>query len=207
VELKELQAWMLEQFNEVNRKLDAAIEGISKPRTAAKAKPVSGIQEAIARYCDLYRARYKTDKNPHLLVKDRGHLQNLIKTAGLDRTLEILEAYFTSDDYRFTQKKHDVPTLIYNLNQVTLLADTGIVESAMPRFKGPPAGPDWDKEASIMIAAVRRYPEGDASIQAHLGERWPLYLKIGRAFIRSLEDNTFGRRELANKIKSMSEGV
>jgi hypothetical protein len=94
--------------------------------SATQAKPDSfGSNIAIGLYYDLYKEKY-SGKAP-LTGKHYSLIKNIIKSNGLERTNQLLEAYFQMPDAYFIKKRHDIETFNFNLNQVAHFADTGAI--------------------------------------------------------------------------------
>lgn len=52
-------------------------------------------------------------------------IKTLVKQIGLDRSKDIVSAYFKMPDTWFVTKRHDIPTLMGNLNAITQYLETG----------------------------------------------------------------------------------
>lgn len=88
---------------------------------ADKAGPV------IAAYCDQWRARYKTDKSPAIMPKDAKAIKTLVQQVGGERATQFVHAYLQMPDSWFVTKRHDIPTMVGNLNAITQFIATGKV--------------------------------------------------------------------------------
>lgn len=103
-------------------------ELIPKPKAASrrpKSAPLNS-QLVIARYCELWKSRYKAAKSPHVPPKDIGQINTQVtKPLGAEKTIEMLEAYFKMPDQWFVTKRHDIPTFIANMNSVEHFLQTG----------------------------------------------------------------------------------
>lgn len=84
-----------------------------------------GVNVAIAYYCDAWKQKYKS--NPPIGGKEAGLVKSLVKDYGLDKACGLLTAYLQMPDTWFLTKRHDLPTLISNLNAVTHFIATGKV--------------------------------------------------------------------------------
>ncbi len=80
---------------------------------------------AIARYCDNWKNRYKSDRSPPILGQHAANLKKIILDIGLDRVLVLIDAYFQMPDQWFLKKRHDIPTFAQNLNAITQFSETG----------------------------------------------------------------------------------
>lgn len=83
----------------------------------------SGVREFIGTYCELWKARYKT--NPEMGGKPAGIATRLVKNLGAKRACELVEAYLEMNDSWFVQNRHDLPTLEAKIQAVVIYADTG----------------------------------------------------------------------------------
>lgn len=109
----------------VEAEAQAAVPVVLEP---AEVEPVSraagaGTKEFIAAYCEAFRARYGT--NPPVTGKDAGIAKNIVKGVGLIRAKGLVETYLGMNDGFYLLKRHDLATLVTNLNAVTVKHDTG----------------------------------------------------------------------------------
>ena len=88
-----------------------------------KASAPEGTHLAISRYCEVWMSRYGT--RPPIGQKVAGQIKNLVKDHGLPQALRFIEAYLEMPDQWFVTKRHDIPTLLGNLNAITQFIDTG----------------------------------------------------------------------------------
>lgn len=88
-----------------------------------KAPAPEGTQLAISRYCEVWQSRYGT--TPPIGRKVAGQIKNLIKDHGPKKAIGFIEAYLEMPDHWFVTKRHDIPTLLGNLNAVTQFIETG----------------------------------------------------------------------------------
>lgn len=94
-------------------------------RTASPSAPIEGVNEVIKLYCDTWKLRYKSDRSPDIRGKDVGLVKGLVKDLGRSRVELLVQAYLSMPDGWFVTKKHDITTLIANMNSVSLFADSG----------------------------------------------------------------------------------
>lgn len=81
-----------------------------------KWKKPEGTQAFIARWCELWTEKYQ---GKALVSKAAaGIAKTIVNDHGLPRSLELLETYFQMGDAWFTQKRHDLPTLVNNMMAV-----------------------------------------------------------------------------------------
>jgi hypothetical protein len=88
-------------------------------------QPAAESPSVIKLYCDLWKARYKSQRSPDIRGKTAGQLNGLAKDLGLDRARVLITAYLQMPDEWFVTKTHDVSTLLSNLAKVALFADSG----------------------------------------------------------------------------------
>lgn len=93
-----------------------------KPRKP-KASAPEGTSLAIQTYCDAWHARYST--SPIITGKAAGQIKQLVKDLGSAKAIDLINAYLDMPDQWFITKRHDIPTLITNLNSVGQFMDTG----------------------------------------------------------------------------------
>lgn len=82
----------------------------------------SRTQALIARYCELWKARY--GRNPVITKRDSGIAKRLAADLG-DQAVELLEAYFAMNSSFFQQKAFDLMTFENNLKPIQAYHDTG----------------------------------------------------------------------------------
>lgn len=81
--------------------------------------------EVIGLYYNLWKEKYGS--KPPLTGKHFSLIKNIVKTNGVDRTSELLKAYFQMPDAYFIKRRHDVESFNGNLNQIAHFGDTGTV--------------------------------------------------------------------------------
>lgn len=97
---------------------------VPEPKPPAPAPPAPPpTRNVIARYCELWKARYGA--SPPISGKVAGNLKTLVKDFGEPRAVALLESYLKMTDAWFLTKRHDVPTLLTNLNAVVNFEQTG----------------------------------------------------------------------------------
>lgn len=92
-----------------------SLEQLHKELVALDKKP-KGVQEFIARYCELWSARYPS--SPPINGKAAGVAKRVVKDLGLPRALELIESYLGMNEGFFVQRRHDLVTFESNLNAV-----------------------------------------------------------------------------------------
>lgn len=92
-------------------------------KTALKLPEEPKVNRLVAHYCDCWKAKYHS--NPAITKQVAGQLRRLAKELGPDRAHALITAYLQMPDSWFVTKRHDVSTLITNLNAVVQFADTG----------------------------------------------------------------------------------
>lgn len=88
-------------------------------------QPPESAAPVIAAYCDFWRSRYKSESSPPILSHHAKLVKQLMQQVGKERTLKAIEAYLQMPDSWFITKRHDIPTLMGNLNSVTQFMETG----------------------------------------------------------------------------------
>lgn len=78
---------------------------------------------AIERYYELWLERYQ-DRAP-LLAVDHKKLKDLEREMGVERSIRLVEAFFSMPDSWFVSKRHDVQSLMSNLTKVQHFVATG----------------------------------------------------------------------------------
>lgn len=96
---------------------------VTHPKTPDLA--VQAWQKLLGVYCEGWKARYNSPRSPSVGPKEFSILKKLIKEQGGDRARVLVEAYLQMPDSWFVTKAHDLPTMIGNLNKVSLFADSG----------------------------------------------------------------------------------
>lgn len=100
-------------------------ENSSQPSGGKSPSAPSSTQVFIARYCELFKARWKT--NPEIRGKEAGIAKRLVSDLGVERACELLEAFFEMNDAQFLRAKHALGVFEVNLQSVVVKADTGRV--------------------------------------------------------------------------------
>jgi len=130
--LKELQLLTFEKIApfginriEKNRKEKKgnSVKGKAVATSSPPAPSDPGARGLIAGYCVRWKARYGT--NPPIGPKTAGQLNRMAKDYGQSRAEELIQAYLEMPDPWFVTKRHDVSTLLANLNAVAQFRDTG----------------------------------------------------------------------------------
>ena len=83
--------------------------------SASAAQPPEN-QKAIARYCELWKEKYGSA--PMIRGKEAGQIAAIVKHYGLDKTRQIIEAYFVTPDKFARERGHSVPILVTLLPQL-----------------------------------------------------------------------------------------
>lgn len=116
------------QFNATqdNSKQGNAIQNLGENENLRKPKRASapeGTQAVIARYCELWKQRYNS--SPPVGGKVAGQIKTLVKDFGVYKATQFIEAYLDMPDSWFVTKRHDIATLMQNLNAVAQFIETG----------------------------------------------------------------------------------
>ena len=107
--------------SKVKEKKGSEIAKVQKQPVSDKPRP----QELIALYCDCWKELYRTEQSPIISKSHAGMILNLMKSAGQDRSKEIIKNYFQMPDKWFITKRHDIPTMITNTNAIVHFIETG----------------------------------------------------------------------------------
>ncbi len=94
-----------------------------KRKRGALPTPSASAPAIIPVYCDHWKNRYGT--NPPISGRIAGQLTQLTKDLGQERACALVQAYLQMPDPWFVTKRHDVSTLVTNLNAVAQFLDTG----------------------------------------------------------------------------------
>lgn len=94
----------------------------AKPKPPAAISPEK-INVVIAKYCELWKNRYKA--NPLISGRSAGQMRTFTKDFGADKCCELIEAFLRMPDQWFVKRRHDIPTLMNNLNAITQFLETG----------------------------------------------------------------------------------
>lgn len=79
--------------------------------------------QVIARYCELWKAKYKT--NVSMSGKWAGNAKTLIKDHGLNRSLELVESFMEMNDSWFLQNSHSFDLILTKLASIARYDGTG----------------------------------------------------------------------------------
>ncbi len=88
-------------------------------------QPPESAAPVIAAYCDFWKARYKAEKSPPILPQHAKQVKQLVGQVGTDGAVRLIEAYLKMPDSWFVTKRHDIPTMMGNLNAITQFVETG----------------------------------------------------------------------------------
>jgi hypothetical protein len=105
---------------------DLSSQVVEAPSAGAGSKPaISGANEVIGLYCDEWRERYRMETSPPIKPADAKRFKELVQTVGLERAKALVRAYLAMPDAWYVTKRHDIWTLMSNLNAVSQFADSG----------------------------------------------------------------------------------
>jgi len=102
---------------------DTDLKNENKRIAVPAEQPTQKSNLAIAKYCELWKDRYKA--SPPIGKKEAGQIARLVKEHGLEKTNSFIEAYLQMPDPWFIKKRHDISTLVSNLNAVSQFLATG----------------------------------------------------------------------------------
>lgn len=94
-------------------------------KRSGKKPPPPGTSVVISAYCDAWKESYKSEKSPRVFGKDAGMLATLTNELGSETAVLYVQAYLQMPDTWFLTKRHDVPTLMANINAITQYIETG----------------------------------------------------------------------------------
>ncbi len=95
----------------------------SKKKAIVKEKDPLPVKELVTHYCDTWKTRYSAF--PMINGRTSGQLKQLVKDFGLEKSKQIIDAYLRMTDSWFLTKRHDIPTLLANLNSISHFIETG----------------------------------------------------------------------------------
>lgn len=81
----------------------------------------------IGLYCECWKESYKTGSNPIIGRKEAGMMKTLLQNHGAQKCEKIIRSYLKMPDSWFFKKRHDIPTMISNLNSISLYMEKGRV--------------------------------------------------------------------------------
>lgn len=149
--VKELQAgmarlqrrlrWMKDHEPELYKKAMGRMAEEFKPAHKSKRPPkpvldhvtrskratmkVEGTKEVIAAYCEEFKARYGT--NPAITAKAGNQIKNVVKSLGVNRSMELIRTFVWMNKSWFITKMHSVDAFVTSLNEVAVAHDKGII--------------------------------------------------------------------------------
>lgn len=85
--------------------------------------PSATAPSLISFYCEHWKLKYET--TPPINGRAAGQLTRLAKDLGQERSEKLIQAFLKMHDPWFITKRHDISTLLANLNAVVQFADTG----------------------------------------------------------------------------------
>jgi hypothetical protein len=112
-------------FSNTNTNTNTSTKNRSGASTGSGASHPLKADAFIARYCDSWKERYKTQKNPAITGKIAGIAKRLVKDLGVERATALVEAYLEMEDSWFLKKRHGLVEFEQNLNAVIQFHETG----------------------------------------------------------------------------------
>lgn len=100
-----------------------AIQNPPAQQRKPKASAPEGANIVIGKYCELWKAKYQSQAP--IRGKDAGLIKTLVSDFGVYKATEFIEAYLEMPDSWFVTKRHDITTLMNNLNAVAQFIETG----------------------------------------------------------------------------------
>ena len=106
---------------------EAIIECVEDPPPKASKKNGYGTaaSRSIGHYCDLWRARFNSDKNPRILKKDANAIQRFVKELGEKDTFKLLGAYFSMPNSYYAKRSYPISMLERDFNEIWHFALSG----------------------------------------------------------------------------------
>jgi len=96
---------------------------VPKRKPKLKASAPEGTNLLIGHYSNLWSAKYKA-QTP-ITGKSVGCFKTLVKDHGLEKATRFVDAFLQMNDQWFVTKRHDIATLLININAVAQFAETG----------------------------------------------------------------------------------
>lgn len=104
----------------------AILDAIQDPPPKAKGRDADpAVGRIVALYCDVWRARHRSEKSPAIRPQDSRNLRTLVQSAGADRAAHLVQAYFAMPNGFYMQRRHPVDLLLRDLNAIQAFADGG----------------------------------------------------------------------------------
>lgn len=85
-------------------------------------------RDLVAVYCECWQKTYRSKKSPVIMPHHGKMLKDLGLRAGAAAE-QMIRAFLAMPDTWFVTKRHDIPTLMSNLNAVTQFIETGMMVS------------------------------------------------------------------------------
>jgi hypothetical protein len=95
----------------------------SKSLALTASKPPDETHLVIAHYCRLWKERYGA--TPPISRKTAGQISNLLKDFSCNKTQSVISTYLEMNDSWFLKKRHDIGTMVTNMNAIAQFAATG----------------------------------------------------------------------------------
>lgn len=92
--------------------------GLDKKLGWSKSETTAGF---LAAYAEAWKFRWKT--SPIIDGKTAGLAKRIVTDLGVQVATELVEAYLDMSDSYYIQRRHDLQTFSFNLNQVKLYAE------------------------------------------------------------------------------------
>lgn len=94
-----------------------------QPKSKSQNNAPVGTNEVIAFYCDEWKARYNA--SAPIGGRAAGQIKTFVKDHGVEKCKKFIAAYFKMPDSWFVTKRHDIPTMLTNLNSIAQFMETG----------------------------------------------------------------------------------
>lgn len=91
---------------------------------SAKAEVGKLASKVIARYCELWKDKYKASAPMH--GKWAGNAKTLVKDHGLERSLSLVESFMSMNDSWFIQRRHSFDLILTSIASIAHYSGTGV---------------------------------------------------------------------------------
>lgn len=111
-----------------DRKGKDSIGEDKSPRAKRARKPTASVvltNEVIAVYCDEWKKRYPSHSSPIILPASAKHMKTLVEAIGIEKAKTLVTAYLQMNDKWYVTKRHDIWTLVNNIQAVQQFAESG----------------------------------------------------------------------------------
>lgn len=86
--------------------------------------PDKNVSHLISEYCLKWKQAYKTEQSPIIKPKDAKDFKSFLENVGFEKAKLVVENYFEMGDKWFLTKRHDMQTMLNNLNAIIQFSET-----------------------------------------------------------------------------------